>query len=123
VQAEQRELNLLALLKAPDLVREDVLRTFGDEEEAAVKFAIRWAWDHRRVKNMTQASLAQHIGVKPPHVCNILSGGKYLPPQKLNAFEWVVGNRAVSLTIDRFRRIREEESAIELARAFVAARA
>lgn len=31
-----------------------------------------------------------------------------------------VGNRAVSLTIERFRKVREEESALELARAIVA---
>lgn len=115
----QTELNLLSLLKGPDLVRADVLRTFGDIEEQAVNFAIRWAWDHRRVK-MTQRLAAEHIGIRPPHFSNILNRRKYLPPHKLNAFEWIVGNRAVSLTIERFRTVREEESALELARAIVA---
>lgn len=114
----QGELNLLALLKAPALVREDVLRTFGDDEERAVKAALKWAWLNRRVK-MTQRSAAEHIGVKAPHFANILNGRKYLPPHKLNAFEWIVGNRAVSLTIERFRELRATESALELARAIV----
>jgi transcriptional regulator with XRE-family HTH domain len=120
---EQIELKLLALLKAPDLVREDILRAFGDDEEQAVKAAIKWAWNHRRVKMMTQRSLADHVGVKAPHLANILNGKKYLPPHKLNAFEWVVGNRALSLTLERFRKMREEESALELARAIVATKA
>jgi plasmid maintenance system antidote protein VapI len=117
----QTELPLLSLLRAPDLVRSDVLQSFGDNEELAVRAALRWAWNNRRVK-MTQRSFADHIGIKAPHLSNILNGKKYLPPHKLNAFEWVVGNRAVSLTLERFRKRREEESALELARAIVAAR-
>lgn len=118
----QRELGLLSLLKSPDLVRGDVLRSFGDQEELAVRASITWAWNHRRVRSMTKRSAAEHVGVKPPHFTNILNGKKYLPPHKLNAFEWVVGNRAVSLTIDRFRLIREEQSVMQLAREIVAAR-
>jgi hypothetical protein len=116
----QGELNLLSLLKGPELVRADILASFGDNEAAAVKFAVRWAWDHRRVRNMTQAFAASQIGIQPPHFANILNGKKYLPPQCLNAYEWIVGNRAVSLTIDRFRTMRQEQSALELARAIVA---
>lgn len=118
----QSELGLVALLRAPDLVRADILATFGDDEEAAIKFAVKWAWLHRRVKGMTQSSAAEHIGIRPPHFANILNGKKYLPPEKINAYEWIVGNRAVTLTIDRFRKIREEGSALELARAIVAAK-
>jgi hypothetical protein len=55
---------------------------------------------------MTQSTAAEHIGIKPPHFANILNGKKYLPPHKLNAFEWVVGNRALSMTIERFRKTR-----------------
>jgi hypothetical protein len=117
VQA-QGELRLLALLKGPDLVRGDVLASFGDNEERAVKAAIKWAWNNRRVK-MDQRLAAQHIGIRAPHFSNILNGKKHLPPFKINAFEWIVGNRAVTLTIERFRKVREEESALELARAIV----
>lgn len=115
----QRELHLVGLLRAPDLVRGDLLASFGDDEERAVKAAIKWSWHNRRVK-MDQSVAAVHIGVKAPHLSNILNGKKHLPPFKINAFEWVVGHRAVSMTIERFRRIREEECALELARAIVA---
>jgi len=118
----QSELKLLSLLKAPDLVRSDVLASFGDDEEQAVKAAITWAWHHRRVRSMTQRSAADHVGIRAPHLANILNGRKYLPPHKLNAFEWIVGNRAISLTIERFRRMREEENALDLARAIVGSR-
>lgn len=118
----QSELPLLALLKTPDLVRADILASFGDDEQQAIKAALRWAWNHRRVKTMTQRTAAEHVGMKPPHFANVLNGKKYLPPHKLNAFEWVMGNRAVSMTIDRFRRIREEEAALEIARAIVSAK-
>jgi hypothetical protein len=112
---QQGELNLLALLKAPDYVRGDQLLSFGDNEEEAVKRAIKWAWLNRRVK-MTQRLAAEHTGIKPPHFANILNGRKYLPPHKINAFEWIVGNRAVSMTIERFRKIREEDPGLDPAR-------
>lgn len=112
----QTQLSLLGLLKSPDDIRIDILRTFGDAEEAAVKFAIRWAWDKRRVQPMSQAVAAEHIGLSNSHFCNILSGKKYLPPHKINAFEWVVGNKAVSRTIERFREIREQEQTMQLAK-------
>lgn len=104
------------MLRAPDPIREDILRTFGDEEEAATEFAIRWAWDNRRSKQMTQATAAEHVGVAPSHFCNILAGKKYLPPHKINAYEWVVGNKAVSMTIERFQLIRERELIAGVAR-------
>jgi hypothetical protein len=111
------ELPLLAALKSPDPIREDILRTFGDEEEPSVLFAIRWAWDHRRSTSLTQAKAAEHIGIAASHFCNILAGKKYLPPHKINVFEQVVGNRAVSMTIERFRLIRERELVTGLSRA------
>jgi hypothetical protein len=111
------ELPLLAILRAPDPIREDILRTFGDEEEGATEFAIRWAWDNRRVRAMTQATAAEKIGIAPSHFCNILAGKKYLPPHKINAYEQIVGNRAVSMTIERFRQIRERDLVAGLAKA------
>lgn len=108
-------LPLIGLLKSPDPIREDVLRTFGDEEEAATNFAIRWAWDHRRIQGMSENRAAELIGVAASHLCNILSGRKYLPPHKINAYESIVGNRAVSQTIERFRVLREQEQTRQLA--------
>lgn len=109
------ELPLIAALRSPDPIREDVLRTFGDEEEQATEFSIRWAWDHRRSKGLTQSRAAELIGVAASHFCNILAGRKYLPPHKINAYEWVLGNRAVSMTIERFRLLREQEQTRQLA--------
>lgn len=110
------ELPLLGVLRSPDQIREDVLRTFGDDEEKATRFAIRWAWDRRRVQDMTQDRAAELIGIKPPHFSNILNGRKYLPPHKINSYEQIVGNRAVSMTIERFRLIREQELVAGLAK-------
>lgn len=110
------ELPLLGVLRAPDPIRDDILRTFGDEEEKATRFAVRWAWDRRRIQEMTQTRAAELIGVKGPHFSNILNGSKYLPPHKINAYEEIVGNRAVSMTIERFRQIREQQLVAGLAR-------
>lgn len=110
------ELPLIGLLRAPDMIRDDVLRGFGDEEEGAVQFAIRWAWDHRRVRDMTQKRAAELCGMTASHFCNALAGKKYLPPHKLNAYEQIVGNRAVSGTIERFRQIRERETVAGLSK-------
>ena len=110
------ELPLLGILKAPDQIREDVLCSFGDQEEKATKFAVRWAWDHRRSKSMSQMEAARLMAMASSHLCNILAGKKYLPPHKINAYEQIVGNRAVSMTIERFRQIRERELIAGLAR-------
>lgn len=110
------ELPLLAILRAADPVREDMLRTFGDNEEAAIRFAVRWAWDHRRVKSMTQKRAAELVGIPAPHFSCILSGQKNLPPHKINEYEMAVGVRAVSMTIDRFRGIREQQLVAGLAK-------
>jgi transcriptional regulator with XRE-family HTH domain len=115
------ELPLIGLLRAPDPIRDDVLRTFGDQEEKATKFAVQWAWLHRRDKTLDQRTAAQRMGIPSPHLSNILNGKKHLPPHKINGFEWCCGNRAVSMTIERFRKIREEEQALVLAKAIVGA--
>jgi hypothetical protein len=117
---EQTQLKLLALLRAPDPVREDILAAFGDNERQAIKAALTWSWNNRRVREMSKRSAAEHIGIKPPHFTNILNGKKYLPPHLVNSFEWHMGNRAVSMTIERFRRIREKEAALDIARTIVA---
>lgn len=98
-----------------------MLRSFGDDEEPATKFAVKWAWLHRRVKGMDQRTAASYMGIPAPHLSNILNGKKHLPPHKINSFEWVCGNRAVSMTIERFRQIRQEEQALLVAKAIVGA--
>ena len=116
----QAELSILGLLKAPAPLLEHQLLAFGDEEERAVKTAIQWAWIHRRVK-MDQSVAAAHMDIPAPHLSNILNGKKHLPPHKINSFEWICGNRAVSMTIERFRLIREEQHALVIARVIVGA--
>lgn len=112
----QTELSIIGLLRAPDLVREDILRTFGDDEEASTRFAVQWAWNNRRDKTLTKRLAAQRCGIVAPHFTNIINGKKHLPPHKINAYEWVMGNKAVSMTIDRFRAIRERDLVAGVAR-------
>lgn len=118
---EQGELALVGLLEAPAPLLAHQLAEFGDAEEKAVREAIAWAWRNRRVR-MDQSTAAAHMGVPPSHLSNILNGKKHLPPHKINAFEWIVGNRAVSMTIERFRVKREEEQALVIARQILGAR-
>jgi hypothetical protein len=115
------ELPLIGLLKRPDEIRDDILRTFGDDEERATKFAVKWAWMNRRIKSLDQRTAAERIGIPSPHLSNILNGKKHLPPHKINGFEWCCGNRAVSMTIERFRVLREEEHALAIAKVIVGA--
>lgn len=117
----QTELPLLGLLKAPAPLLEHQLLALGDDEEKAVKEAVQWAWRNRRIKSLDQRTAAVYMGIPAPHLSNILNGKKHLPPHKINAFEWLCGNRAVSMTIERFRVRREEEHTIGIAQAFVRA--
>lgn len=109
------ELPLLAELKPPAAVDKAVLAGFGDDEEVAVRAALTWAWLERRVRGMTQRAAAERCGIKSQHFSLMLKGSKYLPLSKLNAFEQTVGNTAVSQTIERFRRLRDERLRHELA--------
>lgn len=105
----QSELPIVGLLRTADPVREDILRSFGDDEEYATRFAVQWSWNNRRDKSLTKGEAARRCGIQAPHFSNIVNGKKHLPPHKINAYEWVMGNKAVSMTIDRFRGIRERE--------------
>lgn len=110
------ELGLLCDVRMqPAPVAIAVLSSFGLDEEDAITQAIAWAWRERRVKRMSQRRAAELLGITNSHLSNILSGDKYLPPQKLNQFEWVCGNTAVSQTIARFREARERAMVNELA--------
>jgi ABC-type taurine transport system substrate-binding protein len=111
-------LPLIAALRRPDGVDPAVIESFGDDEEDAVKRAIRWAWDNRRVRGMTKTRAAELIGMKNSHLTNVLKGGKYLPAQRINVWEQVMGNTAVSQTLERFRAVRERAMVDELAQLF-----
>lgn len=67
--------------------------------------AVRLAWERRAQKGMTQSLLASFCDLYAPHVSDYLSkdvvdakGGRRreLPAEKIDDFERVVGNRAVS---------------------------
>jgi hypothetical protein len=119
---EQAQLPIIGLLRAPEHLLAHQLTAFGDEEERAVKEAIQWAWRNRRVR-LDQREASSKMGIQASHLSNILNGKKHLPPHKINSFEWIVGNRAVSMTIERFAKIREQEQALVIAKAIVGARA
>lgn len=78
-----------------------------------------WAWRERRAKSLDAKQASTLCGITRQHFANIVTGRKYLPPQKLNVFEDVVGNRAVSQTIARFRAMRDEAKRREISDALV----
>lgn len=112
----QAELPLIAMLRAPVPVDGEIVEGFGELEDTAVVYAVRWSWDHRRIKALTQEQAAIRMGMKPQHLSCILKGTKYLPPAKINAFEWATGNTALSQTIRRFKEKRDREMADQLAK-------
>lgn len=109
------ELNLMCLINGPTPVTPETVGTFGDDEEAAIKKAIDWAWRHKRVRTMTKRHGAQLVGMSHSHFVNMTNGKKYLPPAKINSYEWTVGNTAISQTIQRFQKLRQEKMALKLA--------
>lgn len=104
-----RELPLIAEIKKPQPIPQEQVNLFGGDEEPAIQQSIRWAWVNRRIQRMSQRRAADLCGMSASHFSNMLQGDKYLPPQKLNQFEWVVGNTAVSQTIQKFRQERESQ--------------
>jgi len=109
------ELNLMCLINGPAPVTDETVGTFGDDEEQAIRKAIDWAWRHKRVRTMTKRHGADLVGMAHSHFVNMTNGKKYLPPAKINAYEWTVGNTAISQTIRRFQNIRKEKMAARLA--------
>ena len=72
---------------------------------ASFRDAVWLAWENRDVRGMTKRTLAELCGLYAPHVTNFVnplafdSKGKKradLPAGKVDEFERVVGNRAVS---------------------------
>lgn len=91
---KQMQLPLLCRLDAPAVVPPSMVaqcKTYRD--------AVRLCWDLRRVRNMTQARLAEEAGLYAPHVSCYLHDGprqRDLPGHALRGFEWACGNTAVS---------------------------
>jgi hypothetical protein len=86
----------------------DAPRFLPDEEIArcATFRDVVWlAWQNRACKGMTKRTLAEECGLYAPHVTNFVNAQAYdskgkkradLPAGKVDEFERVVGNRAVS---------------------------
>lgn len=61
---------------------------------------VRVSWAHRRIKAMTQRSLAERVGCYPSHVSDYLQADdkpsrRDLPAERLNAWASTVGNWGV----------------------------
>lgn len=63
--------------------------------------AVRWAWMQRKRSQMTMRALAEELGSYPSHITDFLNADdapsrKSLPAEKVAAFDYAVGNTAVS---------------------------
>lgn len=100
---EQMPLSLLGRLDAPSVVDPrliDQCKTYRD--------AVKLCWQLRRVRNMTQAQLAQEAELYAPHVTTYLKDSKRqrdLPGWGIRGFEWACGNTAVTQWINRGARL------------------
>lgn len=67
---------------------------------------VRISWAHRRIKAMTQRSLAERVGCYPSHVSDYLHADdkpsrRDLPAERLNAWAATVGNWGVQQWLAR----------------------
>ena len=91
---EQLELRLLGRLNAPSIVPPSTIAKCASYREA-----VKLCWQLRRVRNMSQASLAEAVGLYAPHVTRYLHDGKTqrdLPAWAIRGFENVCGNTAIT---------------------------
>lgn len=91
---EQLELRLLGRLDGPSVVQHSTVATCKTYREA-----VRMCWSLRRVRNMTQARLAEEAGLYAPHVtCYLHDGARQrdLPGGAVARFESVCGNTAIT---------------------------
>jgi hypothetical protein len=61
--------------------------------------AVRICWIHRRIQGMTQRTAAELCGLYPSHVSDYLSDDeskRNLPADRIQAFESLCGNRAIT---------------------------
>lgn len=93
---DQREFPLMGRLDAPSAAPNQWVRA-----AKTYRHAVRMAWDMRRVKYMTKATLAVEAQLYPQHVTDYLAdddkpGRRDLPADAVARFEAVVGNTLVS---------------------------
>lgn len=102
---KQTELALLGRLDAPSVVAPELVgrcRSYRD--------AVKLCWQLRRVRNMTQKSLAEEAGLYPPHVSGYLMDkakacARDLPGSKVVEFQTVCGNTAISQWLSQHSRL------------------
>lgn len=91
---EQLSLRLLCRVDAPSVVPPVLVaacKTYRD--------AVKLCWNLRRVRNMTQARLAEEAGLYAPHVTCYLHDGKRerdLPAWAIRGVETACGNTAIT---------------------------
>lgn len=91
---DQLQLALLGRLDAPSVVPPHLIAQCKTYREV-----VKLCWQLRRVKNMTQAMLAQEAGLYAPHVTTYLHDSdrqRDLPGWAAKGFEWACGNTAIS---------------------------
>lgn len=91
---EQLQLRLLCRIDGPSVVPPTSITSVKSYREA-----VRLCWQLRRVRNMTQARLAEEAGLYAPHVTCYLRDGERqrdLPGQAVARFEMACGNTAIT---------------------------
>lgn len=92
---EQLELaGLMCRIDAPSVVNPQLIAKCESYRDA-----VKLCWALRRVRNMTQAGLAELAGLYPSHVSCYLHDGKTqrdLPASGIRGFELACGNSAIS---------------------------
>lgn len=91
---EQLALRLFCRIDAPSVVPPALIRECND-----YRSAVKLCWQLRRVRNMTQRSLAEEAGLYAPHVTCYLYDSKRqrdLPAWAIRAFELACGNTAIT---------------------------
>jgi hypothetical protein len=92
----QLVLPMLTRIDGPSMVKP------GDVEQLdTFRQAVRFAWMQRKRRCMTMRLLAEELGSYPSHVTDYLNADdaparKSLPAQMVAAFDYAVGNTAVS---------------------------
>jgi hypothetical protein len=100
------------VVNAPAFLPSDVIANCSTYREA-----VRAAWAHRRIKAMTQRSLAERTECYPSHVSDYLAqddkpSRRNLPADKVSAFCGAVGNWGVQQWLNRQSRLTIMEEVI-----------
>lgn len=89
------------VVNAPAFLPPDVVTSCTTYREI-----VRVSWAHRRIKAMTQRTLAERVGCYPSHVSDYLQADdkparRDLPAERLNAWASTVGNWGVQQWLTR----------------------